>query len=103
MERLYITHYNSISQCNVVKLLTLAIGTLYPYSGNGYPQLLDYFHCLVRDAPAAGLSSLFRVCLNRYLKHDVPLTPRCRISSTAVLYLGDGPPSCHGHPRSRFS
>ena len=53
------------------------------------------FLCLVRDAPALLVCRVSVATATvlpgvKALEHDVPLTPRCRIS-TAVLYIGDRP------------
>ena len=85
---------------------------LYLYSGI---DILSYcVLCPVQDAPAVSVwlpatSLLSSLCWSQPLlfpgvnplKHDVPLTSRCRIN--VVLYLGYGRPLCHGHPCSRFT
>ena len=66
----------------------------YLYSGMNI--ISSCFLCLVQDAPALSVCRVFVVTATVFsgvnpLKHDVPLTSRCRIS-TAVLFLGDPSP-----------
>ena len=79
----------SISLRYVVGLLTLAIGTLSSqYSGRNI--LSSCFLCLVQDAPALPICHGFvatAIVLPEVnpLEHDVPLKPRCRISTDILM------------------
>ena len=90
MRRLYVTHYYlPMLYRKVAKYCDRY--ALYLHSGM---DILSYcFLCLVQDAPALPLCGVFvatAIVLPgvKPLEYDVPLTPRCRIS-TAALYLRD--------------
>ena len=96
----------SISLCYVVGLPTLAIGTL-SISILEWIISAPVFFCLVQDAPALPVCRVFVATATvlpgvNPLEHGVSPKSRYRIS-TVVLYLGNEPPSYHGHPRSRFT